>query len=120
MNLYNLMHGFNQNAGAALKMANLDYVRIPRFRDAYINEKGLITVLTRTGGNNREDYYQENGWLSSHDNYVTDHDDSFDNTYALWYFKPLPEYEDLAKAVGAKEPDLREKYASLIAKLTGN
>ena len=47
--------------------------------------KNRIVVYARTGGNNREDY--PNDRLTNNPYYLYDEDDSFDSTYANYYFR---------------------------------
>jgi len=87
----------------------------PRFRDCFAgkatnNEKEFdqfgipkkkfnprdkfITIYTRTGGANREDYVEDNKKLTEMPEYVIDYDDDFDTTFAYWVFKVPPEFEN--------------------------
>lgn len=50
MSLFNNLFGFEDGAALLLSLIELDYVRIPRFRDVYFDkEQELICVHTRTG-----------------------------------------------------------------------
>lgn len=127
MNLYNVLFEINRAATCLLKMAGLDYRKIPRFRDCYV-EKGNIVVFTRSGGGNRECFAESddhsecchtlNDELTYKQNYITDYDDDFDSTYAYFLFRPLDEYKELAAALESNdEPRGVAKFEALIKKL---
>lgn len=91
MSLYNMLNGFDDNAGAILHALGLDPDKIDRFRDASFGKDGdthVFHLLCRTGAGNREDY--PNTALTSHPLYLRDHDDEYDCTYAHYYFR-IPE-----------------------------
>jgi hypothetical protein len=65
-----------------------DCYDFPRFRDVEINQTSpKVTVLTRTGGGNREHYEEENYALTTINGYISDSDCDYDNTYAEWFYK---------------------------------
>lgn len=77
----------NMLTPVCLAILRLDISDIPRFRDAWFSDDGrTITVLTRTGGNNRPAYVEQNAALVSRSGYVTDVDDGDDHTYARFIF----------------------------------
>lgn len=84
MSLYNMICGKNVNAGVILALLGLKECDIERFRDCSMDENG-ISIYTRTGGGNREDY--PNDVLISNPCYSGDEDDDFDSTYATYHFK---------------------------------
>ncbi len=95
MSLYNTIHGYNNAALLLLFALDLKPNDIPRFRDCWINteeEKPRIVVFTRTGGNNRKSYQSYNDDLTKHPDYISDHDEGCDSTYAHFMFK-LPDNE---------------------------
>lgn len=129
MSLYNLIYGVNPAATLLLQILDLDYSRIPRFRDAFVHDEHII-VYTRTGGGNRayydslgscKEHYPEyfleedppsgpwNSDLISHPLYVRDRDDDFDSTYAWWYFR-VPEAFKEEVATMKSEATPREKW----------
>ena len=70
---------------------------IPRLRGVGIDD-GKIIIHTRTGGGNRDDYEKENNALAKNKYYLSDEDDSFDCTYAnFWYKIPEKLTEELLK-----------------------
>ena len=111
MSLYNMINGVHPLAGDLLAILGWDTPEkrqdIPRLRDAMLfpNE---IRVLTRTGGNNREDY--DNSALTSHDAYLRDWDDSYDNTFAWWSYEWPEEWKEqlqmLLETIQESRPDL--------------
>lgn len=61
-----------------------------RFRDMHLakDEKGntIISLFTRNGGGNRDEYFYIFDILKTHPNYIRDYDDDFDCTYAYIEF----------------------------------
>jgi hypothetical protein len=109
MSLYNIMQGYNPMAWLVLKMLNLDRLDdIPRFRDAWISPQEELVIYTRSGGGNRNFYNQANYEMTFVPGYIRDEDDSFDTTYALFYYKPPVEYEELVKKIVECGGDKRE------------
>ena len=93
MSLYNTMFGVSPATFWILPMLGKHPDEYPRFRDCFLNNEERpefnehIHVYTRTGGDNREYYEVENQAMREMSEYVTDFDDSFDNTYASWVFR---------------------------------
>jgi len=86
MSLYNYLFGMNPNTDIILALIGLKRSDIERFRDVSINyEENEIRILTRTGGNNRKNY--PNTILIKNPYYLRNKDDSFDSTYAYYYFR---------------------------------
>lgn len=90
MSLYNMMFGVCPIAGYVLQAIGLTPEEVPRLRDAYIagkdGEPDHLVVLTRSGGANRADYAEENEALRMVEGYLSDEDDEFDATFAVWRF----------------------------------
>jgi hypothetical protein len=87
MSLYNMLFGMNPEASDILGLIGINVGDVERFRDCFIAD-GQIQVYTRTGGGNREGY--PNKVLTSNQYYIYDEDDTYDCTYATYYFK-IPE-----------------------------
>lgn len=86
MSLYNLLFGMNPNTDLILALLGLRQHDVERFRNCGIDwDSKQITIYTRTGGGNREDY--PNDALVENPSYLSDEDDDFDSTYATYYFK---------------------------------
>ena len=122
MSLYNMMCGSNPAAGRLLAAINLDPNTIPRFRDVWINDDMTeITVHTRTGGGNRDDYEEQNDAMAAHPLYLRDCDDDFDSTFADFTFR-LPEEEkakllaEIAEANKDTPPEHKEQIMEAITK----
>lgn len=120
MSLYNMMCGFNPAAGRLLAAINLDPNIIPRFRDVWINsDMTKITVHTRTGGGNRDDYEDQNNAMTAHPLYLRDSDDDFDSTFANFTFR-VPEEEkakllaEIEEATRDKTPENKERVLAAI------
>lgn len=91
MSFYNMLFGQNSNSAVILALIDLKDTDIERFRDCHLLED-CISIYTRTGGNNREDYPNEK--LTSSPYYLRDQDEDDDNTYATFYFKFPDELKD--------------------------
>lgn len=125
MSLYNMLFGENLLAPLFLKILDIDQpdgkYESGRFRDIYLNAEGTrIILLTRNGGNNREDYFPKN--ILEHPNYLTDYDDSFDNTYCyIEFLVPKRFQAALKKLAPGKEPKkLHEKFEGVVKDLEQN
>lgn len=149
MSLYNMLFGVEPTAVIALKMLGIGTANVPRFRDAFFTwadeEQTVpcIVIHTRTGGGNRgfydseercraeypEDFHGDtddpsgpwNADLRKLPGYQYDQDDSFDATYADFYFR-VPEDElraviDHLKASGAPLTP-HDKFERLMAALS--
>jgi len=89
MSFYNLLFGKNPKSDFILALIGLKECDVERFRDSWLDlGEEKIVVLTRTGGGNRAGYPNE--LLKKNKYYLYDKDDSFDCTYAYFYFK-IPE-----------------------------
>jgi len=138
MSLYNALHGVNPLAGLLLGFVGISTNDIPRFRDCYITENGEIAIHTRTGGGNRAYYESEAERRSNYPEdfeggeapdgpwncdlrkiagFIRDEDDSFDSTYATFYYEPTediaPLIKQLQEIVTTETPG--EKWQKLFA-----
>lgn len=97
MSFYNMLFGQNVNSDIILALIGLKKTDIERFRDCSLdNENKEITILTRTGGGNRDSYPNE--LLVTNENYKYDEDDEYDRTYATYHFSyPKDLEEDIDK-----------------------
>lgn len=87
MSMYNMLSGFNVNASLCLAMLGIDTAIIPRFRNAWLSNDGsIITIMTRTGGGNRDEYDGSNIEMTYVAGYLRDFDDAFDATYAQFEY----------------------------------
>jgi len=116
MSLYNAIHGFDPAAPVIMNILGVTPEDFPRFRDAYFDWHSetdnipKIIILTRTG--NRADYSDANEAITQLSGYMSDENDEFDSTFALWSFSVPQEYRERVvsylKATG-KPLSLREK-----------
>jgi len=107
MSLYNMLFGDNVDSVPLLGMINVTKDDFCRYRDVYLNKEGtIITVLTRLGGNNREDYEYVFEEMKENPFYIKDYDDDFDNTYAYFEFKVPEKYSGTCKMMAPKEDRL--------------
>lgn len=133
MSLYEIAvaDGHQRGRGAVL-LTILGHPVVARFRDAWVEKSDdgpVIAVYTRQGGGNRECfcgsepdrahvpeqcYAACNEALAAHPLYLRDADDSFDATYATFYFRAPDEFRD-ALAEAAVEPvDMSERWQAAI------
>ncbi len=122
MGLYNVLFGVNPITPLLLKILDIDQpngrYKSGRFRDIHLNSDGTkIILFTRNGGGNREHYFPKN--IRDHPNYLTDYDDSFDNTYAYIEFSMPEKFKKiLGKVATGKEPEkISEKFQRVIEDL---
>lgn len=115
MSLYNALFDKNPLAPLLLRILGIDQpggkYGSGRFRDIYLNAKGTkIILLTRNGGDNRENYFPKN--ILGHPNYLMDYDDSFDSTYCyIEFLVPQGFQAALKKLAPGKEPEkLHDKF----------
>ena len=111
-----------QHARGAVLLAVLGNPVIARFRDAWC-EKGEdgpeIHIYTRQGGANRESCAASNGELQAHPLYLRDADDSFDGTYASFWFSapPMAEMREALAAVAVDPVDTAARWREAIARV---
>jgi hypothetical protein len=92
--LYNVIFGLCPLAPqlmSILDLVNFEHNKFtaPRFRDAYpVLEEGewVIHVLTRVGGDSRDEYQGGIRQLQSHELFKRDYDESYDKSYATFVF----------------------------------
>lgn len=85
MSLYNLLFGQNPNSDILLALLGLREHEVERFRDCGIDfDEREISIYTRTGGNNRDEW--PNGKLTTSPLYLRGEDDDFDCTFRTFYF----------------------------------
>lgn len=95
MGLYDVVLGDGHQAErGALLLPLVEIEDAGRYRDCWIERwpDGLVfAVYTRNGGPNRKEYAGVIKELQANSLYIRDADDSFDNTYATFYFR-LPDW----------------------------
>lgn len=112
MSLYNLINGVNPAAFFFLPMLGHHPDEYPRFRDCFVEQDpDRIVVFTRTGGGNREDYAEENHWITTLPGFVSDDDDDFDSTFAYWRFA-VPERwsADFSRLINGRAAEVSSEY----------
>ena len=113
MSLYNMINGVNPATFLLLPLLGKHPDEYPRFRDCFIGKLSnsdkevdtfgiptkeldltdrIISVYTRVGGGNRDDYQKEIQKLRKMPEYVEDYDDDFDSTFATFVFKIPDKY----------------------------
>lgn len=140
MSLYHLIHGDTSPKLVIAKAFGI--TEVPRYRDLWFElipgvspqEALVLALYTRTGGGNREDYVDENEALTQLPGYITDEDDSFDQTYAVFRFKVTPEmlntedfdpsskHEEYWNAIVANagtKTDPGERWVAILAEMEG-
>lgn len=145
MSLYNTLYGMNPATFFALPMITDQHPeQLPRFRDCFIgrmtrgkekdqhnlptretDDSEVLTIYTRTGGNNRSGYYVEgNEALRKIEGFIEDYDDSFDETFACWIYHIPEAFKgdfELIKAgrFGEISQELQERCYKMYPKLKG-
>ncbi len=102
MSLYNMVRGASVTAPICFGMLGVKPGDIPRLRDAWLADDGeTITILTRTGGGNREHYQDENFAMTEVSGYKYNEDDDFDSTFAHFVYDVPDQFaEDVKLIVG--------------------
>jgi hypothetical protein len=122
MSLYNVMNGVNPSTFFILPMLGEKHPdSYPRFRDCFVvlkeDGKKEIHLLTRVGGNNRNQGYGEEE-LQKHPNFLYDSDVEEDNTYATYVFSVPKEWKkDFEKIVDGKLNEVSLKYQERLKKV---
>lgn len=127
MGMYSLMHGQNPLGPDLLAVIGLTVGDVGRYRDAYVSE-GMIAVYTRNGGGNRECWDDEaddcrctgciaTRHLPAHPLYLFDRDDSFDETYATFYFRIPDDWRERLAQFDIGEFDSDERWMAVISAL---
>jgi hypothetical protein len=107
---------------------------VGRYRDAWIETQGdappLLVVYTRNGGGNRDDQDAAISAMQAHPLYVKDQDDSYDSTYAtFWFevpaecpdpmFEPWSEFRSGLVAAAVPPVDMEARWTEAIARIGG-
>lgn len=115
MSMYNLLFGRNAQSDLLLAVIGLKQNDVERFRDAFVSADGSeITIRTRTGGGNREDYPNltmrtKPGWKGSVD-------DDFDSTYCDDTFSVDEQWrQDVANLSDVMKHGIRGEFAQHLA-----
>ena len=136
MSLYNMINGVNPATFFILPMLGKHPDGYPRFRDCFIGKqtndesetdtfgipkkkldtnKKLISVYTRAGGGNRDDYANEIQELRSMAGYIEDYDDDFDSTFATFVFEvPAQFIEDYDKVLEGSIIETSQEYKNIV------
>jgi len=109
---------------AALPMTMLGcklFGDVGRFRDAWIERTALgqffIHVYTRNGGANRADYADQIAWMRRHPWFQRDEEDSFDSTYASFWFLVPPDRTAKLERWAVAPVDTDKRWKDTIALL---
>ncbi len=138
MSLYNMINGVNPATFFILPMLGKHPDEYPRFRDCWAGktstdeendqfgipvihnnpEDKMISVYTRVGGCNRDNYEEEINKLRAIPEYIRDFDDDFDCTFATFEFK-VPEkwIKDYDVIVEGKIQDISKEYKAELYKV---
>jgi len=125
-----MINGVNQATFFFLPMLGKHPNEYPRFRDCFIgglenadendqfgipkkktSDEKVISVYTRVGGVNREDYQDEIQKLREMPNYLRDYDDDFDSTFATFVFSVPDKWKaDFDKLVAYQMTEVSDEY----------
>jgi hypothetical protein len=116
MSLYNLLFGRNPQTALLLAVIGLRENDVERLRDVYAEPDGSkITVYTRTGGGNRDDY--PNLQLRKAEGWVGSVDDDFDSTYCTDTFAiPVEWQADVSALSDVLTHGMRPEFARHLSK----
>jgi hypothetical protein len=93
-----------------------------RFRDAWAEKHPggelVIVIYTRTGGPNRDGYAAANDALAAHPLYIRDADDTFDPTYASWFFRVPPGRATEVAGIAVDPVDTARRWQDAIDRVT--
>jgi len=129
MSMYEMVFGPAHEKLPILQRLLGEGVDVGRFRDLWLEKwtdseesKMVLAVYTRNGGGNREEYAEVITALQAHPLYLRDEDDSFDSTYATFYFTlDMDQLDDLELAVIAENEwphvDTAAKWQEALAAL---
>jgi hypothetical protein len=112
----------HQHERGAVLLAVLGNPEVARFRDVWC-EKGedgpVIHLYTRQGGPNRACCAASNEALQAHPLYLRDADDSFDHTYASFWFSapPMREMQEALATVAVDPVDTDARWQEAIARV---
>jgi hypothetical protein len=98
MSLYNTLFGVNPAAETLLNILLLHASDVPRFRDCFLRGNAIV-IYTRTGGANRVAYEDQVAKLRAMPGFLTEHDDSFDSTFACFAYAIPPQYAKLCEVL---------------------
>lgn len=130
MSMYDLVAGDGgQHDRGSVLLAVLGNPDPGRFRDAWVerDESGepIIAIYTRNGGGNRECYCGDDDEpgsctgcrgeaFAAHPLHLRNADDTFDSTYATYYFSVPPEYRDELAGYAQDHVDMSANWLALI------
>lgn len=124
MSFYNMINGVKQATFTVLPMLGKHPDSYPRFRDCFLYDEDhpeydkCIQIYTRTGGGNRESYWNENQEMKNMPGYIIDFDDSFDSTYASWIFEVPKKWEsDFEHIFNGEMDKVSDEYVEYVKKI---
>lgn len=95
-----------------------------RFRDAWVERgqdgKPVFAIYTRNGGGNRENWAETIGAMQANEHYLRDADDTFDSTYATFYFRVPVEWHEALAQVMIEPVDMSAKWLAAIDAIGGS
>lgn len=110
MSLYNMMHGFSPACFYIMPMLGRKQDEYPRFRDCFVSSEHEIVILTRVGGNNRNQGYGEEE-LYEDPHFLRTFDDGLDSTYGYYVFSVPDKWKkDLDAIMEGRFNDVSEEY----------
>lgn len=116
MSLYNQLFGVNKFGAIILHLLDLKVEDVPRIRDAYVTDASELAVFARIGGNNRPHHEEGIAMLRAVPGYLRDADDSFDSTYATFFYAAPEAFSDLIPELLAAQGhyDPMERFKQLL------
>lgn len=120
--MYNAILGDgNEIQRGRILLAVLGAPKPGRFRDAWV-ERGkdnqpVIAIYTRNGGPNREGQAEAIESMRANPHYLSDKDDTFDSTYATFYFSAPDDCRDVLAEEMSDPVDTDQRWRDAIAAL---
>lgn len=114
MSLYAMVFGENPMGPALVGLLGLTPDDFGRYRDAFVSE-GRISIYTRCGGGNRDDYAWVFDAARAHPDFEREEDDGLDSTYCTFHFRfPAAYREELEKLDKGEKFDPSERWRKAI------
>lgn len=114
MSLYNMIHGYSPACLIIMPMLGRKQDDYPRFRDCFVSSEREIVILTRVGGNNRNQGYGEED-LYKDPHFIRTFDDSLDSTYGYYLFTVPDKWKkDFDAIMEARFSDVSDEYVEYL------
>lgn len=122
--LYNALIGDGREVErGSMTVRILGLEDVGRFRDSWVERgedgKPVFAIYTRNGGGNRERQAEPIASMRANEYYLRDADDTFDETYATFYFRVPDEWQEALTPVMIEPVDMSAKWIAAIDAIGG-